>query len=460
LINPHIFREYDIRGVADRDLTDETALAVARAFGSRVREAGGRTVVLGRDVRASSQRLEDAWTRGLVSTGLSVWRVGMVPTPVVYYAVSVWPADAGVMITGSHNPIEFNGFKLQIGPASLHGEEIQDLRRRIGEGIFAEGRGDVSDREVLDAYRAMVVERCQSVRPLRLVIDAGNGTAGPVAGPILESLGHAVTRLYCDPDPRFPNHLPDPTVPAFMHDLARRVTEERADLGFGYDGDADRLGVVDETGRLLYGDQLLALFARDVLERMPGAPIVFDVKCSQGLEEDIRAHGGRPVMWKSGHSLTKAKMREEGAPVAGEMSGHMFFAENFWGHDDGIYGSARFAALLARWGGPLSRHVGDLPPYENSPEIRVECPDEAKFRVVEDLAREFARTHDVLTLDGARVRFEDGWGLVRASNTQPVLVLRFEGRTPAALRAVEAAFRAAMARHPEVRWTAEGGETG
>jgi phosphomannomutase/phosphoglucomutase len=459
LLNPHIFREYDIRGIADRDLLDETALAVARAFGSRVREGGGRTVVLGHDVRASSPRLEEAWTRGLVSAGLSVLRTGMVPTPAVYYAVSAWPADAGVMITGSHNPIEFNGFKLQLGPASLHGDEIQDLRRRIETGFFVEGRGEVTDRPVLDAYRAMVVERCRPVRPLRLVLDAGNGTAGPVAVPILERLGHAVTPLFCDPDPRFPNHLPDPTVPAFMKELARRVVAEGADLGFGYDGDADRLGVIDETGRLLYGDQLLALFARDVLERVPGAPIVFDVKCSQGLEEDIRAHGGRPVMWKSGHSLTKAKMREKGAPLAGEMSGHMFFAEGFWGHDDGIYASARLAAILARWGGPLSRHVASLPHYENSPEIRVECPDEAKFRVVQDLAEEFARTHEVLTLDGARVRFEDGWGLVRASNTQPVLVLRFEGRTPAALRTVEKAFRIALARHPEVRMS-EGGETG
>jgi len=459
VINPHIFREYDIRGIADRDLTEETALAVARAFGSRVREGGGRTVVLGRDVRASSPRLEEAWTRGLVSTGLSVLRTGMVPTPAVYYAVSAWPADAGVMVTGSHNPIEFNGFKLQLGPASLHGDEIQELRCRIEAGIFVEGIGDVLDRPVLEAYCAMVVERCRSVRPLRLVIDAGNGTAGPVAVPILESLGHAVTPLFCDPDPLFPNHLPDPTVPAFMRELARRVVEEGADLGFGYDGDADRLGVIDETGRLLYGDQLLALFARDVLERVPGAPIVFDVKCSQGLEEDIRAHGGRPVMWKSGHSPTKAKMREEGAPVAGEMSGHMFFAEGFWGHDDGIYASARLAAILARWGGPLSRHVADLPQYENSPEIRVACPDDAKFRVVQDLAEEFARTHEVLTLDGARVRFDDGWGLVRASNTQPVLVLRFEGRTRAALQGVETAFRTALARHPEVRMS-EGGETG
>ena len=459
MLNPHIFREYDIRGIADRDLTEETALVVARAFGSRVREGGGWTVVLGRDVRASSPRLEDAWTRGLVSTGLSVLRTGMVPTPAVYYAVAAWPADAGVMITGSHNPIEFNGFKLQIGPASLHGDEIQDLRRRSEAGVFVEGIGEEVDRPVLDAYRTMVVERCRPVRPLRLVIDAGNGTAGPVAVPILESLGHIVTPLFCDPDPRFPNHLPDPTVPAFMKELARRVVEEGADLGFGYDGDADRLGVIDETGRLLYGDQLLALFARDVLERVPGAPIVFDVKCSQGLEEDIRAHGGRPVMWKSGHSLTKAKMRAEGAPVAGEMSGHMFFAEGFWGHDDGIYGSARLAAILARWGGPLSRHVASLPHYENSPEIRVECPDDVKFQVVQDLAEEFARTHEVLTLDGARVRFEDGWGLVRASNTQPVLVLRFEGRTPAALQTVETAFRTALARHPEVRMS-EGGETG
>ncbi len=459
MVNPHIFREYDIRGVADLDLTSDTARAVARAFGSRVREGGGRTVVLGRDVRESSPRLERAWVEGLTETGMSVWLVGMVPTPAVYYAVSAWKADAGVMITGSHNPIEFNGFKLQLGPASLHGEAIQDLRRRVDAGEYSAAAGEVTERPVLDAYREMVVERCRPARPLRLVVDAGNGTAGPVAVPILRSLGHAVSMLYCDPDPHFPNHLPDPTVPGLMKDLARRVVQEGADLGFGYDGDADRIGVIDETGRLLYGDQLLALFARDLLERLPGAAVVFDVKCSQGLEEDIRAHGGRPIMWKSGHSLTKAKMREEGAPLAGEMSGHMFFADGFWGHDDGIYASARLAAIAARWGGPFSRHVNDLPRYENSPEIRVDCPDDAKFRVVQALAEEFAETHEVLTLDGARVRFPDGWGLVRASNTQPVLVLRFEGRTPAALRGVEAAFRAALGRHPEVGW-AEGGETG
>ncbi len=452
MLNPHIFREYDIRGIAERDLTDETAFAVARAFGAHLREHGGRTVVLGHDVRTSSPRLAEAWRRGLTGSGLTVWRVGAVPTPVVYYAVAEWSADGGVMITGSHNPIEYNGFKLQVGRASLHGEQIQDLRRRIEGGRFVAGAGEDQERPALEDYVRMVVGRSPAARPLRVVVDAGNGAGGPAAVAILERLGHAVVPLYCEPDGRFPNHLPDPTVPELMRDLCDRVTAERADLGIGLDGDADRIGVVDETGRLLYGDQLLALFARDVLARRPGAPIVYDVKCSQGLEEDIVAHGGRPVMWKSGHSLTKAKMREEQAPLAGEMSGHMFFGEDFYGHDDGIYGAARFCAIQARQAEPLSRHVATLPQYVNSPEIRVDCPDEAKERIVADVARSFAQVRPVLTLDGARVRFDDGWGLVRASNTQPVLVLRFEGRTAEALARIEGEFRRALAPHPEVRW--------
>lgn len=452
MINPHIFREYDIRGVADADLSDEVARLVARAFGSVIRERGGRTVVLGRDVRLSSPRLDAAWTEGLVSTGLSVWRIGVAPTPVVYYAVAEWHADAGVMITGSHNPIEYNGFKLQLGPASLHGAAIRDLHRRIEDGRFERGEGEVREREVLDDYRRMVVERCRPARGLRIVIDAGNGTAGPVAVPILEALGHTVIPLYAEPDGRFPNHLPDPTVPELMRDLCARVVVERADLGLGFDGDADRLGAVDERGRLLLGDQLLALFARDVLARRPGAPIVFDVKCSLGLEEEIIARGGRPVMWKSGHSLTKAKMRELDAPLAGELSGHIFFGDGFYGHDDGIYGGARFAALVAGRDEALSVWADTLPRYENSPEIRVACADEAKFRVVAEASAEFARSRPVLDLDGARVTFSDGWGLVRASNTQPVLVLRFEGRTGESLRRIEMEFRRVLSAHPEVQW--------
>lgn len=452
MINPHIFREYDIRGVAEADLTDEAAGRIARAFGSVVREGGGRTVVLGRDVRLSSPRLRSAWAAGLAGCGLEVWDIGVVPTPVVYYAVAEWGADAGVMITGSHNPIEYNGFKLQAGPASLHGEAIQSLRARAEAGRFQTGEGRIEERDAVAAYRRMVVDRCRPSRGLRIVIDAGNGTAGPLAVPLLSDLGHEVIALYAEPDGRFPNHLPDPTVPELMRDLCARVVSERADLGLGFDGDADRLGVVTERGELLFGDQLLALFAQDVLARRPGAPIVFDVKCSRGLEEEIVARGGRPVMWRSGHSLTKAKMRELDAPLAGELSGHIFFGDGFYGHDDGIYGGARFAALASARAGTVSAWAGSLPHYVNSPEIRVACADEAKFRVVAGAAREFARTRPVIDLDGARVSFDDGWGLVRASNTQPVLVLRFEGRSRGAIEEIEREFRRVLAAWPEVSW--------
>ncbi len=452
MINPHIFREYDIRGIADRDLDDQTTRAVARAYAAVLREDGARTVAIGMDVRTSSPRLESVWASALAESGCEVQRVGVVPTPVLYYAVVLFEADGGVMITGSHNPIEYNGFKLQRGTGSLHGEQIRALLERIEAGRFVSGEGRVLDRPVLEAYADMVVSRCPAERPLRIVVDAGNGTAGPVAVPILERLGHAVVPLYCEPDGRFPNHPPDPTVEAYMEDLKARVVAEGADLGVGYDGDADRIGVVDEKGRLVYGDLLLALFARDALTRAPGAPIVFDVKCSQALEEDVRAHGGRPVMWRTGHSLTKAKMRSENAPVAGELSGHMFFNEGFFGHDDAIYASARLAAILARSGEPLSAHVASLPQYVNSPEIRVDCPDDAKFRVVEEAAAAFARERPTLTLDGARVRFDDGWGLVRASNTQPILVLRFEARSAEGLARIEREFRKVLGRHPEVVW--------
>lgn len=456
MINPNIFREYDIRGLAERDLTDETAETVARAFGSLLREQGKVTVALGRDVRESSPRLEAAWTRGLVRCGCRVFRIGQVPTPLVYFAVVHLPAEAGVVITGSHNPIEYNGFKLQIGTASLHGAAITDLAARIQDGRFrpepAGPEGSASDIDIHPAYEAMILERCRPARPLKIVIDAGNGTAGPVALPLLRELGHAVVPLYCEPDGRFPNHQPDPTIEAFMEDLKARVVSEGADLGVGYDGDADRIGVIDETGTMLYGDQLLALFARDALTRVPGAPVVFDVKCSQALEEDIRAHGGRPVMYRTGHSLTKAKMKEEGAPVAGEMSGHMFFQEGFFGHDDAIYASARLAAILARSDQPLSSHRASLPQYVNTPEIRVDCPDEAKFRIVRELSVVFASRYPVVTLDGVRVTMGDGWGLVRASNTQPILVLRFEGRSPDALRRIENEFRILLDAYPEVRW--------
>jgi phosphomannomutase/phosphoglucomutase len=451
-MNPHIFREYDIRGVAERDLTDDVARNVARAFGSRVREEGARTALLGWDMRESSPRLRQAFEKGLLSTGLEVIRLGILPTPVLYFALHHLKADAGAMITGSHNPPDQNGFKLNLGTGSLHGDEIRALRTRIEAGRFTEGTGTVRDEDVMPAYRKMVMERCRPVRPLRVVIDSGNGCGG-LAGPALfRELGHGVTSLYEEPDGRFPNHQPDPTVPSYMRELCERVVSEEAELGVGYDGDADRIGVVDEKGVLLYGDQLLALLARDLLSRQPGAKVIFDVKCSQGLEEDIRAHGGVPIMWKTGHSLTKAKMREEHAPLAGEMSGHIFFGENFFGHDDAIYASAFFARFLAGQDRPLSALRESLPAYVNSPEIRITCPDDVKFQVVEEVGKRLAGSYSVITIDGVRARIGSGFGLLRASNTQPVLVLRFEARSDEELAGIERIFRNEVARFPQVRW--------
>lgn len=451
-VDRHVFREYDVRGIAVTELTNEFAGQLGRAFGSRLRDAGARTVALGRDVRESSPRLAEHLGAGLAATGLEVWDLGIIPTPGVYYGVAELGADGGVVVTGSHNPIEFNGFKMQVGRASIHGEEIQDLARRIETQDFVVGSGGRREIDLQKRYEDMIVAKCRPTRPLKVVLDAGNGVAGPTARAVFRALGHEVTELYLEPDGRFPNHQPDPTVETYMRDLMATVREVGADVGCGFDGDGDRIGIVTEQGQLLYGDQLLALFARDVLSRNPGAPIVFDVKCSQGLEEDIRAHGGTPIMWKTGHSLTKAKMKEEGAPLAGEMSGHMFFQEDFFGHDDALYGAARFVAQLSRDGRPLSAIVATLPRYVNSPELRIDCPDDRKFAVVSELAADFARNHRVLAIDGARVSFEEGWGLVRASNTQPVLVLRFEARTEAGLAHIAETFRTALGRYPEVRW--------
>jgi len=451
-MNRAIFREYDIRGVADRDLTDEIARDVGRALGTRLLREGGRSACLGRDVRESSPRLHARLCEGLLATGCDVIDVGVVPTPLLYYAIVERGASGGAMVTGSHNPIEYNGFKLCRGTAPIFGAEIGAIAEQMRAADFETGAGRVRTHDIVPAYRAMLRERQRAARPLTIVVDAGNGTGGGPGVAALRDQGHRVSCLYCEPDGRFPNHLPDPTVPAFMRDLQARVLSEGADLGVGYDGDADRIGLVDERGRMLFGDQILALLARELLERLPGSRVLFDVKCSQGLEEDIRAHGGLPIMWKTGHSLLKAKMIGDGIPLAGEMSGHMFFSEGFFGYDDAIYASVRMAAWLSRGGSPLSAIVDSLPAYVNTPEIRVACPDDAKFRVVEEVGRLFSRQHEVIALDGARVLFPEGWGLIRASNTQPVLVLRFEARTREGLEAIERAFREALRSHPEVEW--------
>jgi phosphomannomutase/phosphoglucomutase len=414
---------------------------VGRAFATRIRADGGTRVALGQDVRPSSERLARAAERGMIAAGLAVERVGVVPTPALYYAVASRGLDGGMQITGSHNPPEFNGFKMTKKKLPLYGPEILEMRRAIQAGELATGAGgSASDKPVLDAYRSMLTERCSSPKGLKVVIDCGNGCAGTVVPEVFEAMGHTVIPLFAELDGRFPNHLPDPTVPELLVDLQRKVKETGAELGIGFDGDADRIGAVTASGRIVWGDQLLALFARDVLTRVPGGTVVFDVKCSQALVEDIAAHGGKPLMWKTGHSLLKKKLAETGAPLAGEMSGHMFFSEGFFGFDDALFAAGRLLRYVAASGQSLAALADSLPRYYATPETRLACPEERKFEIVEHLKQSFKERYPVIDIDGVRVEFGDGWGLARASNTQPVIVVRFEARTPERLEEIRALF--------------------
>jgi phosphomannomutase/phosphoglucomutase len=451
-VNPQIFREYDIRGVVDRDLTDEAVRAIGAAFAQKMSERGKKTIAVGRDVRLSSPRIRSALVEGLRDQGARVIDVGQVPTPALYFAILHLEADGGVMVTGSHNPIEYNGLKLSDGISSLHGPEIQDLRDRTYAAGALPGRGTVEERSIDKEYLHDLVSRISLKRKLKVVVDPGNGAASVPGPQFLRALGCEVDAIFAEPDGRFPNHLPDPTVPALMRSLQERVRETGADLGIGFDGDADRIGAVDEKGRLLYGDQLLGLYAADVLASRPGEPIIFEVKCSQGLVEWVRAKGGEPVMWKAGHSLIKAKMRETKAPLGGEMSGHMFFADEFYGYDDALYAAGRLLRIVASGTRPLSARVDELPQsrYVSTPELRLDCTDERKFAIVDAVREHFAARYEVLSIDGVRVQFGDGWGLVRASNTQPALVARFEAVSKERLQAIAREVYDVLATFPEV----------
>ena len=442
-VNPRIFREYDVRGIVGRDLTDEVVEVLGKGYGTYMARRGVGRVSVGHDARLSSPAFCQALTKGILSTGVDVVQIGMVPTPALYFSFFHLELDGGVMITGSHNPSEFNGFKLGAGKSTIYGHEIQEVLRIIQAGAFVQGQGQVVRQDIGPAYIDEVVCRVgQIARPLRVVADAGNGAAGPFGPSMLRRIGAEVVELYCDVDGRFPNHHPDPTLPEALADLIARVQETEADLGVAWDGDADRIGVVDVNGRIIWGDQLMMLLSREVLARHPGAPIIFEVKCSQGLVEEIERLGGQPVMYKTGHSLIKGKMKEIHAPLAGEMSGHLFFADEYLGYDDALYAACRFARLLAGQGRSLVELVDALPRYFSTPEIRVDCPEELKFKVVAEMAAYFKRDasrahHNVIDVDGVRILFGDGWGLLRASNTQPVLVLRFEARTPERMEAIK-----------------------
>lgn len=434
-----IFRQYDIRGLVGQELTGEFAHALGRAVATFARARLGRSPVLavGRDNRPSGRDLGARLREGLADAGATAVDVGELPTPALYFGVQALGVDGGIQVTGSHNPPEFNGFKMVLAGESVHGEDIQSLYELITLEQLAAGPGSQSaDGSVLARYRDAIVGRHCLARPVRVVVDCGNGVGSLVAVPTLRALGAEVTPLFCESDGSFPNHHPDPTVPENLVDLQAAVRRTGAELGIAFDGDADRIGAVDETGRVLFGDQLLVLFGRDAVRRFGrGTTVIFDVKCSDLLPAALRDAGARPEMWKTGHSLIKARMKELDAALAGEMSGHMFFAGDWFGFDDALFAAARLLEIVSRSPAGLARHLADLPPTFATPEIRVDCPDDLKFEVVARATAHFREKYPVNDIDGVRMSFRHGWGLIRASNTQPILVLRFEATDEAALEA-------------------------
>src|SRR5580658_7805941 len=454
MLKPGIFREYDIRGIADLDRDDAELHnsgieLLGQAFGTYLQRHSGRKINLGRDTRLSSPRLRDALMRGLIASGCDVTDLGVVPTPVLYYSVFHLKADGAVMITGSHNPPEFNGFKSVCGASTLHGEAIQELRRLMETGDLDRGKGSETSADCVTPYVDEVSAQFQFARRIKVVFDAGNGTGGPVMHRILERINAEAVEMFFEMDGRFPNHHPDPTVPANLAALIAKVRETGAELGIAFDGDTDRIGAVDENGTVVYGDQLMIVYAREILTRKPGATFIGEVKCSQAMYDDLAARGGNPIMWKTGHSLIKAKMQETRAELAGEMSGHMFFADRYYGFDDALYAACRLMEIVAQSGHPLSYQLADLPKTVTTPEIRLDCPDEIKFEVVRRCAEELHARYKTIDVDGVRVIFPGGWGLVRASNTQPVLVMRFEASTPELLAEYRAEMEAVVQRAKE-----------
>ncbi|HSF68241.1 MAG TPA: phosphomannomutase/phosphoglucomutase [Nitrospiraceae bacterium] len=455
-----LFREYDLRGIVGRELTESIAEQIGRAYCTYVKGRGVKTISVGRDGRLSSPGLHKSLIRGLLAGGLNVVDIGICPSPLVYFSLFQLPVDGGIMITGSHNAAEYNGFKICIGKDAIHGEEIQALRAVMEAGSFVSGAGRLSEHPIILDYLAYIKKSFPHVdaKRLHVVIDCGNGAAALVAKQALEHLGCRVTGLHCDLDGRFPNHHPDPTVLENLDDLIQAVKQYKADVGVGYDGDGDRIGTIDEQGNVLWGDRLMVVYARDILAERPGSTFISEVKSSQSLYDDIARQGGRPIMWKTGHSLIKTKMKSEKAVLAGEMSGHMFFADRYFGYDDAIYASCRLVEILAKTGRPLSALVADLPKMSVTPEIRVDVSDSIKFELArhvqerladcrktrEELSPAKLVVRDVITIDGVRAIFDDGWGLIRASNTQPALVLRFEATSPERLAMIRAAIESEL----------------
>ncbi len=434
-INPAVFREYDIRGVAGRDYDESFVARLGQAYATKLEAEGIGRAAIGRDCRLSSPVYHETLKAALRDSGIDVVDIGQCPTPLMYFAIHHLDLVAGIQVTGSHNPPDHNGFKICIGKTTIHGEAIQELRAIMEAGGLVRGNGGEETYPIIPAYQGYVAEKLgRCGQGLRIVVDSGNGTGGEVAPALYRELGCEVTDLFSEPDGSFPNHHPDPVVPENVEDLSRAVTTDKADLGVAFDGDADRIGVVDEHGAVVWGDELLVIFARDVLSKNPGATVVSEVKCSQRLYDDIETNGGSAVMWKAGHSLLKAKMRETGALLGGEMSGHLFFADRYFGYDDAIYAGARMIELVASTGTSVRGLLAGLPECHATPEIRVDCPDDIKFELAARACRRFRELgYEIIDVDGVRVKFDEGWGLVRASNTQPVLVMRFEASDAASL---------------------------
>lgn len=438
VINPDSFREYDIRGIADTDLNDKAVEAIAQAYGTIFVREGRKRVSLGHDMRVSSPRLYKAFEKGMLAAGLEVTKIGMVTTPMLYFSIGHWKLDGGVMITGSHNPPEYNGFKLCRGIGSVYGKEIQKMKEMILSDDLDKGSGSSSEKSINEEYLAFLKDQFHFTRKMKVIVDSGNGMGGLLSPKVFRELGCDVTELYSEPDGNFPNHHPDPTQPKNLVDVIKKVKEEKADMGIAFDGDGDRIGVIDEQGNVIWGDKLMILYSREILKKHPGAKFIMDVKCSKTLTDDIEKHGGKPIMWRTGHAIMKAKIKEENAALAGELSGHIYFNDRYYGFDDALYAACRMLEVLDHDGDKkFSELLADVPVMVSTPELHVETSDEKKFKIVEKVKEFFKANYNVIDIDGVRVTFDDGWGLVRPSNTQPVLVLRFEARTEARLKEIQ-----------------------
>ena len=441
-IAPEIFKAYDIRGVVDRTLTEEAVEAIGRGLATLGAAKGVRRFIVGRDGRLSGPRLAQALTRGLNAGGMDVTDIGVCATPMVYFATYALGTGSGVMVTGSHNPPEYNGLKMMVAGDTLSGEAIQELRKLIALGAIASGTGTIEELDVAPAYLQRIVGDVRLQRPMKIAIDCGNGSPGAIAPTLYRAMGCEVEELFCEVDGNFPNHHPDPSQPKNLADLIVALATGPSEIGLAFDGDGDRLGVVTKSGKIIYPDRQLMLFAADVLSRVPGGEVIFDVKCTRNLFGWIRQHGGKPLLWKTGHSLVKAKLKETGAPLAGEMSGHIFFKERWFGFDDGLYAGARLLEILSRVP-DISAALEGLPDSITTPELNLAVAEGENHTLIAELQKtaRFTGTTEVITIDGLRVEYPDGFGLMRASNTTPVVVLRFEGDTKAALERIQADFR-------------------